>query len=230
MFRRQYGQIAGKLSNCRMIYLFLLRAVLFFLLLLSIITRIAHAASVLKRCSVPVADLGGCGRTPLASFRKILGLPISKIVRTADSTIIKFIITNFYLAASSHEIFLRVGGREGMKGLRALQRHPLPHPLAKILDPPLHAPSVCLMAQQQNATCGGMTRGPRKFWRDCKEVQHYCYCTLEPPLYARFILNYIIYICICYVKWLFLFVRHSSRMAILTLAFTEHLPVWTLSY
>ena len=114
-----------------MIYLFLLRAVLFFLLLLSIITRIAHAASVLKRCSVPVADLGGCGRTPLASFRKILGLPISKIVRTADSTIIKFIITNFYLAASSHEIFLRVGGREGMKGLRALQRHPLPHPPCK---------------------------------------------------------------------------------------------------
>ena len=45
----------------------------------------------------------------------------------------------FYLAASSHEIFLRVGGREGMKGLGALQRHQLPHPppLAKILDPPL---------------------------------------------------------------------------------------------
>jgi len=39
---------------------------------------------------------------PLASFRKIQGLPISKIVRTADSTII--IITNFYLAACSHEI------------------------------------------------------------------------------------------------------------------------------
>jgi len=57
-------------------------------------------------------------------------------VRTADSTII--IITNFYLAASSHEIFLRVGGREGMKGLGALQRHQLPHPLAKILDPPLN--------------------------------------------------------------------------------------------
>jgi len=43
----------------------------------------------------------------------------------------------FYLAASSHEIFLRVGGREGMKGLGALQRHQLPHPLAKILDQPL---------------------------------------------------------------------------------------------
>ena len=52
-----------------------------------------------------------------------------KIVRTADSTII--IITNFYLAASSHEIFLRVGGREGMKGLGALQRHQLPHPTCK---------------------------------------------------------------------------------------------------
>jgi len=85
-----------------------------------------------------VADLGGCGGAaapPLASFRKIQGLPISKIVRTADSTII--IITSFYLAAGSHEIFLRVGGTEGMKGLGALQRHQLPHPLAKILDPPL---------------------------------------------------------------------------------------------
>jgi len=41
------------------------------------------------KCSVP--DLGGfgeCGLTPLASFRKIQGLPISKIVRTADSMII----------------------------------------------------------------------------------------------------------------------------------------------
>jgi len=67
----------------------------------------------------PVADLGGgsaegAAAPLLASFRKIHGLPISKIVRTADSTII---ITNFYLAASSHEIFLRVEGREGMKGL-----------------------------------------------------------------------------------------------------------------
>ena len=72
---------------------------------------------------------GLCGRTPLASFRKIQGLPVSKIVRTADSTII--IITNFYLAAGSHEIFLRVGGREGMKGLGALQRHQLPPPPCK---------------------------------------------------------------------------------------------------
>ena len=50
-------------------------------------------------------------------------------MRTADSTII--IITNFYLAASSHEIFLTAGGREGMKGLGALQRHQLPHPPCK---------------------------------------------------------------------------------------------------
>jgi len=83
-------------------------------------------------------DLGGAGGAaapPLASFRKTQGLPISKTVRTADSAII--IITNFYLAASCHEIFLTVGGREGMKGLGALQRHQLPHPLAKILDPSL---------------------------------------------------------------------------------------------
>ena len=66
---------------------------------------------------------------PLASFRKIHGLPISKTVRTADSTII--IITNFYLAASSHKIFSTVGGIEGMKGLGALQRHQLPHPPCK---------------------------------------------------------------------------------------------------
>ena len=71
----------------------------------------------------------GAAAHPLASFRKIQGLRISKIVRTADSTII--IITNFFLAASSHEIFLRVGGREGMKGLGALQRHQLPHPPCK---------------------------------------------------------------------------------------------------
>ena len=63
--------------------------------------------------TIPVADLGGgAAAPPLASFRKIHGLPISKTVRTADSTII--IITNFYLAARSHEIFLTVGGREGM--------------------------------------------------------------------------------------------------------------------
>ena len=72
---------------------------------------------------------GGAAAPPLASFRKIQGLPISKIVRTAGSTII--IITDFHLAASSHEIFLRVRGREGMKGLGALQRHQLPHPPCK---------------------------------------------------------------------------------------------------
>jgi len=74
-----------------------------------------------------VADLGAA--PALASFRKIQGLPISKIARTADSKII--IITNFYLAANSHKIFLRVGGREGMKGLGALQTHQLPHPPCK---------------------------------------------------------------------------------------------------
>ena len=82
----------------------------------------------------PVADLGGgAGVRPHPPWRpseKIQGLLISKIVRTADSTII-IIITNFYLAASFHEIFLRVGGREGMKGLGALQRHQLPHPPCK---------------------------------------------------------------------------------------------------
>jgi len=65
--------------------------------------------TALRRPNCPklgsVADLGGAASPPLASFRKIQGLPISKIVRTADSTII--IITNFYLAASSREIFLR---------------------------------------------------------------------------------------------------------------------------
>ena len=39
---------------------------------------------------------GGAAAPPLASFRKIQGLPISKIVRTADSMII-IIITNFTL-------------------------------------------------------------------------------------------------------------------------------------
>ena len=79
-----------------------------------------------------MADLGGCGGAaapPLAFFRKIQGLPISKIVRTADNTIV--IITDFYLAASSHEIFLRVRGREGIKELGALQRQQLPHPPCK---------------------------------------------------------------------------------------------------
>ena len=57
-------------------------------------------------------------------------------MRTADSTII--IITNFYLAASSHEIFLRVGGREGIiRGLGQSKCTSCRTPLAKILDPPL---------------------------------------------------------------------------------------------
>jgi len=72
---------------------------------------------------------------PLGVLQKNSGSTNLENSETADGTII--IITNFYLAASSHEIFLRVGGREGMKGLGALQRHQLPHPLQKILDPPL---------------------------------------------------------------------------------------------
>jgi len=61
----------------------------------------------------------GCRGAAVWRFsEKIQGLPISKIVRIADSTII--ITTNFYLAASSHEISLTVGGREGMKRLGAL--------------------------------------------------------------------------------------------------------------
>ena len=75
----------------------------------------------------------GCGgvrpHPPSRPSEKIQGLLISNIVRTADSTII--IITNLYLAAGSHEIFLRVGGREGMKGIGAFQRHQLPHPPCK---------------------------------------------------------------------------------------------------
>ena len=78
---------------------------------------------------------GSSGRTPLGVLQKNSGSTNFENSETADGTII--IITNFYLAASSYEIFLRVGGREGMKGLGALQRHQLPHPLAKILDPPL---------------------------------------------------------------------------------------------
>ena len=77
----------------------------------------------------------GCGCTPFGVLQKNSGSTNFEIVSTADSAII--IIINFYIAASSHEIFLRVGGREGMKVLGALQRHQLPHPLAKILDPPL---------------------------------------------------------------------------------------------
>ena len=54
------------------------------------------------------------------------------------------IITNFYLAASSHEIFLTVGGREGMKGLGALQRHQLPHPACKNPGSATGPADVCL--------------------------------------------------------------------------------------
>ena len=82
-----------------------------------------------ERSSGGFRGVGAGVHFPWRPSEKIQGLPILKIVRTADSTII--IITNFYLAASSHEIFLWVGGREGMKGLGALQRHQLPHPPCK---------------------------------------------------------------------------------------------------
>ena len=64
----------------------------------------AYVSNKVKWHNRAVADLGGVRgvrpHPPLASFKKIQGLPVSKIVRTADSTII--IITNF-----CREIFLR---------------------------------------------------------------------------------------------------------------------------
>jgi len=93
---------------------------------------ISRSPSIIHVHSSPVADLGGVrGVRPHPPWRpseKFMVYQFRK-VRTADSTII--IITNFYLAASSHEIFLTVGGREGMKGLGALQTHQLPHPPCK---------------------------------------------------------------------------------------------------
>jgi len=55
----------------------------------------------------------GC-RTPLASFKKIQGLPISKIVRTADSKII--IITNFTLQLAPTKSSYGSEGHEGAWG------------------------------------------------------------------------------------------------------------------
>jgi len=76
-------------------------------------------ASIVESSS-SVADLGGAGvrpRTPLASFRKIQGLPISKIVRTADSRQI-IIITNFTLQLAPTKFFKgrRERGHEGAWG------------------------------------------------------------------------------------------------------------------
>ena len=85
----------------------------------------------------------GCGRTPLASFRKIQGLPISKIVRTADSRQI-IIITNFTLQLAPTKFFKgrRERGHEGAWGTpKAPAAAP---PLAKILDPPLVLVSTCM--------------------------------------------------------------------------------------
>jgi len=79
---------------------------------------------------------GECGRTPLGVLQKNSGS--TNLENSEDSRQqTDYYYYQFYLAASSHEIFLRVGGREGMKGLGALQRLQLPHPLAEILDPPL---------------------------------------------------------------------------------------------
>jgi len=66
---------------------------------------------------------------PLGVLQKNSGSTNFENSETADGTII--IITNFYLGAGSNEIFLRVGGREGMKGIGAFQRHQLLHPPCK---------------------------------------------------------------------------------------------------
>ena len=81
-----------------------------------------------------VADLGGAGGAaapPLASFTKIHGLPISKTVRTADSTII--IIANFTLQLAQRNFLKgrRERGHEGAWGTPNFQRHQLPHPPCK---------------------------------------------------------------------------------------------------
>ena len=73
----------------------------------------------------------------------------------------------FYLAASSHEIFLRVGAREGMKGLGALQRHQLPHPLAKILDPPL---TDCVSIDACDARCFAFVLSDN--YEPCSNIGH----------------------------------------------------------
>ena len=79
--------------------------------------------------NVAVADLGG--------VRGVRPHPLGVLQKNSWSTNFEnseesrqhdYYYYQFYLAASSHEIFLRVGGREGMKGLGALQRHQLPHP------------------------------------------------------------------------------------------------------
>ena len=80
-----------------------------------------------------VADLGGrvlgCGRTPLGILQK--NSWSTNFENSEDSRQHDYYYYQFYLAASSHESFLRVGEREGMKGLGALQRHQLPHPPCK---------------------------------------------------------------------------------------------------
>ena len=81
-----------------------------------------------------------CIRGKLICFRRVsvrLSVTSRCSTKTAKSRITH---TTPYDSSGS----LRVGGREGMKGLGALQRHQLPHPLAKILDPPLNCITVII--------------------------------------------------------------------------------------
>ena len=78
---------------------------------------------------------GGCNRTPLGVLQK--NSWSTNFEKSEDSRQHDYYYYQFYLAASSHEIFLRVGGREGMKGLGHSKGTSCRTPLAKILDPPL---------------------------------------------------------------------------------------------
>ena len=80
-------------------------------------------------CSGGFRGVRGCGRTPLGVLQK--NSWSTNFENSEDSRQHDYYYYQFYLAASSHEIFLRVGGKEGMKGLGALQRHQLPHPPCK---------------------------------------------------------------------------------------------------
>jgi len=79
-----------------------------------------------------LADLGVVrGVRPHPPWRPSEKFMSTNFENSEDSRQHDYYYYQFYLAASSHEIFLRVGGREGMKGLAALQRHQLPHPPCK---------------------------------------------------------------------------------------------------
>jgi len=120
-------------------------------------------ASIVESSS-SVADLGGCrgaAAPPLASFRKIQGLPISKIVRTADSRQI-IIITNFTLQLAPTKFFKgrRERGHEGAWGT----------PKAPAAAPPCKNPGsatgrrVHLYAQSRIASGSWRTQTA---WRAC---------------------------------------------------------------